>query len=102
MAVTTGKDGKLHYRNENKLIDGYESYGHWYDEGPGSESFKRKIRESAKKSPVPPIDFAGRASATKQVEEWPEWKQKAAAASLGYHKKPKKEYITDEDLEIDV
>ena len=35
----------------------YESYGDWYDNGPGSENFKRQIRQSnlefLKKSPFP-------------------------------------------------
>ena len=29
-------------------LDGYNDYWDWYDNGPGSESFKRKIRESDK------------------------------------------------------
>lgn len=37
--------------------DGYESYEDWYDNGPGSESFKRKIAQSNlefhKRSPFP-------------------------------------------------
>ena len=101
MAVTTGEDGKIHYINERKRIRDmkYESYGHWYDEGPGSESFKRKLRE--------------------KTAAWPSWKKKAAKTSVGKnydkeskmlkelreafdHVKEPKEYITDKDLEIDV
>jgi len=37
----------------------YESYGDWYDNGPGSEAFNRSIRqgelERIKKNPFPPV-----------------------------------------------
>jgi hypothetical protein len=45
----------------------YSDYWDWYDNGPGSESFKRSLNR-----------------ASERVARWPKWKQEAAAASLGY------------------
>lgn len=87
MAVETGEDGKLHYTNRNKFkkTDDYTGYWDWYDNGPGSESFKRKLR----KSMGPPL------------KTFPNLK------GFPFHQpfeKPEKskEYITDKDLEIDI
>lgn len=72
MPVHEGEDGKLYYTDGRR----YESYGEWYDEGPGSEKFKRELKKSLKYS-----DF---------IKQWED------------KKKEPTEYITDGDLEIDV
>lgn len=35
----------------------YSDYWDWYDNGPGSESYKRKIREESNKTLVQNADF---------------------------------------------
>lgn len=119
MAVAKGEDGKLHYTNNNK----WESYGHWYDEGPGSEKFKREIFREPKRPYFHPFTTE---DSKKKIENWPEWKRKAAESAIRSSKNydeeskmlraiygdpadkkelkklRKKEYITDEDLEIDI
>jgi hypothetical protein len=85
MAVAEGEDGKLHYTNNNKC----ESYGHWYDEGPGSEKFKREIFREPKWPYFHPF------SQEKNYD-------KESKMLKELEKLRKKEYITDEDLEIDI
>ena len=70
--------------------DGYSDYWDWYDNGPGSESWKRKLREEEK---CVGHDFL----------KWPEWKIRAATAAVGMNiekKKEKEEFIKDEDILI--
>lgn len=111
MATITGVDGKLHYMKDNKIKSGYSDYWDWYDHGPGSESFKRELRESM----GPPLkefpDLKGfpfhQPFETEKSKENPikmtPWKKAVARQVLGYEKlKKDKEYITDKDLEIDV
>jgi hypothetical protein len=94
MALIEGADGKLHYSNE-KLK--YSDYWDWFDNGPGSEKWKRDLRESMKKHLVrPPFHPFTKEAAWKKQQKIDKRIKKAHKNS------EQKEYITDEDLEIDV
>lgn len=70
-----------------RRIKEYSDYVDWYDNGPGSESWKRKHHQQM--------------TASQKVAFWPEWKKRAAYAALGikFEKKEKK-VLEDELFEI--
>ncbi len=62
------------------MSNNYENYGDWYDNGPGSESFKRKLYEEFAKIKPIPINVPG----------FPWYKEE----------KEKKDFLSDEDIKI--
>ena len=78
----------------------FEDYWDWYDNGPGSEKWKRELREQMK--PVKFPNVPGFSGFKEKTASWPEWKIKAAEAAVGFKIKRKKEenILEDELFEI--